>query len=139
MDNEHNVPAEMASYPIQQLWSVASGNLQLVPQTRNVLQDSSVITNSANLFVTVMETVFQTSSVSRMYVKKFVVKMETVTRMKFVKEFNVSKAAEETVIVPREKLAKTTNVLILAQRAIVALTQFACHKITKHSVHVHPD
>ena len=112
MDNEHNVPAGMASYPIQQLWSVAYGNLQLVPQTHNVLQDSSVITNSANLFVIVMETVFQMNSVSKTCAKKFVEKMETVTRMKFVKEFNVSKAAEETVIVPQERLVKTINALV---------------------------
>jgi len=139
VDNEHNALVEMAFYPTQQLLSAALGNQPLVSPTSNVPLVSSVITNSVNLFATVMETVFQTSSVSRMYVKKFVVKMETVTRMKFVKEFNVSKAAGEIVIVPREKLAKTTNVLILAQRAIVALTQFACHKITKHSVQVHPD
>ena len=119
MDNEHNVLVEMAFYPTQQLLSAALGNPPPVSLTSNVPLVLSAITNSANLFVIVMETVFQTSSVSRMYVKKFVVKMETVTRMKFVKEFNVSKAAEEIVIVPREKLVKTTNVLILAQRAIV--------------------
>ena len=116
MDNEHNVHAGMASYPTQQQWSVASGNLQLVPQTRNVLQDSSVITNSANLFVIVMETVFQTSSVSKMYAKKFAERMVIVIRMRSVKEFNVSKDAEATVIVPQEKLVKTTNALVRHKR-----------------------
>ena len=112
MDNEHNVPAGMASYPIQQLWSVAYGNLQLVPQTHNVLQVSSVIINSANLFAIAMETVFQTSSVSKTCAKKFVEKMAIVTQMRSVKEFNVSKDAEETVIVPQERLVKTINALV---------------------------
>ena len=116
MDNEHNVPAGMASYPIQQLWSVAYGNLQLVPQTHNVLQDSSVIINSANLFAIAMETVFQTSSVFKTCVKKFVEKMAIVTQMRSVKEFNVSKDAEETVIVPQGKLVKTINALVRLKR-----------------------
>ena len=116
MDNELNVPAGMVSYPTQQLLSVVSGNLQLVPLTHNVLQDSSVIINSANLFVIAMETVFQTSSVSKTCAKKFVERMVIVTQMRSVKEFNVSKDAEATVIVPQEKLVKTTNALVRLKR-----------------------
>ena len=103
----------MVSYPTQQLWLVASENPQLVPQTLNVHQDLSVITNSANLFVIVMETVFQTSFVSKTCAKKFVERMAIVTQMRSVKEFNVSKDAEETVIVPQEKLVKTINALVM--------------------------
>ena len=109
MDKERNVPVEMVSYPTQQLWLVASGNPQLVPQTHNVHQDLSVTTNSANLFVIVMETVFQMSCVSKMFAKKFVEKMGIVIPMKFVKVFNASRDVEETVIVQQGKLVKTIS------------------------------
>ena len=99
----------MASYQIQQPWSVAFANHQLVSPTNNVHPDSSVITNSVNLFVTVTEIVFPTSFVLTTFAKKFVERMATVTRMKSVKGFIALKDAEETVIVPQEKLAKTTN------------------------------
>ena len=77
--------------------------------TNNVHPDSSVITNSVNLFVTVTEIAFPMNFVLTTSAKKFVERMATVTRMKSVKGFIALKDVEETVIVPQEKLAKTTN------------------------------
>ena len=89
MDNEHNVLVEMAFYPTQQQLSAALGNPPLVSPTSNVPLVSSVITNSANLFVTVTETVFRTNFVSTTFAKRSVEKMVIVTQMKSVKEFIV--------------------------------------------------